>query len=1039
MSRNLFLALIAAIPVSVAYAPAADAANPNVVKAVKEDGGWKLKVDGQDFFMRGMNWGVVPIGTNYSYDFWSESDEFIETALRREMSQLRGMGVNTIRQYDNIPPKWVEWIHDNYGIYTLVNPLVGRYGANIDGAFIPRTDYSDPRTREVLIEQTVETAKKFKDTRGVVGIMLGNEANYGLEWDSFEIQALPKGDRNRAKAVFLYSLYGEIVDEIHRVNPNHPVSICNGDLQFLDLVAEHIPNLDLFGTNVYRGRTARDLYTEVDRVLDKPIFYAEFGADAFDAKAGREDHLTQASYMRDQWEDVYLNTAGNGGVGNAIGGYVFQWTDGWWKYKQEENLDVHDTNASWPNGAYKEDFVEGKNNMNEEWFGITAKGPRGPDGHFEVQPRSAYFLLAEAFTLDPYDPSTNAQSIAAHFDALDPAAYSAQVAAFKALAAVQEKRVELSTARIDLSMTSALGTYKQGSGPLNANIDHTQSVYLGGTVRPSDTMSAEVIVNVLGNVSANPIDNIRYENRGARATTNDEIDVIDLNRVAIYQTDLSWTTENFDMKGFYRTGHFHWGFEGDLFGLYPEANYGPNLDTYNGLAPIGVEFEGKNKLNGLGFAIGPQLWWGANPAALLRGSKTLGGVKFTLVHHEDLATTAQVNTTAAVSEQVIRRTALSAEYELRGWDIEASGLFSGSNKIGQTFTYQQQVAEGEKSYQDSGFNVVEDVVRPIDTLGGKVRLSRLNAKTRFLVEGGYQGLVADGGWDARFNNVGWTLTPVGRGNHWHANAGMFYGVGNLQIAPNFLVQQPLVGPNAPIADGFDGDNTWYFPGVGARNFRDDPFAVLENRETYAGELLLVWDPTPGSYFFAWDNAGRENAGFAASLDFVYRHQPTVRDANFGFTETGILFAFPGSPPASDEWILNSRMMFNAGPTRMMVQPYVGQQQARGIDERLVTRTGVDFGMWYRALAVNGFVKVNDWGPFDFHRDYNFTFPVQTMLDVSGGVGPMNLFIPNTRLGVRAKWRLLDENSPVGANDVGAVYGTADGWEGEIFTYIRVMR
>ena len=300
MSRNLFLALIAAIPVAVAYAPAADAANPNVVKPVKEDGGWKLKVDGEDFFMRGMNWGVMPIGSNYSYDFWSESDEFIETTLRREMSQLRGMGVNTIRQYDNIPPRWVEWIHDNYGIYTLVNPLVGRYGATIDGAFIPRTDYSDPRTREVLIEQTVETAKKFKDTRGVIGIMLGNEANYGLEWDSFEIQALPKGDRYKAKAVYLYSLYGEIVDEIHKVNANHPVSICNGDLQFIDLVAEHIPNLDVFGTNVYRGRTARDLYAEVDRVLDKPIFYAEFGADAFDAKAMREDHLTQASYLRDQ-------------------------------------------------------------------------------------------------------------------------------------------------------------------------------------------------------------------------------------------------------------------------------------------------------------------------------------------------------------------------------------------------------------------------------------------------------------------------------------------------------------------------------------------------------------------------------------------------------------------------------------------------------------------------------------------------------------------------------------------------------------------
>ena len=41
--------------------------------------------------------------------------------------------------------------------------------------------------------------------------------------------------------------------------------------------------------------------------------------------------------------------------------------------KQEENLDVHDTNASWLNGGYP-DFVAGENNMNEEWFGIAAKG-----------------------------------------------------------------------------------------------------------------------------------------------------------------------------------------------------------------------------------------------------------------------------------------------------------------------------------------------------------------------------------------------------------------------------------------------------------------------------------------------------------------------------------------------------------------------------------------------------------------------------------------------------------------------------------------
>ena len=102
--------------------------------------------------------------------------------------------------------------------------------------------------------------------------------------------------------------------------------------------------------------------------------FTEFGSDAFNARTGKEDALMQAKMLERQWHDIYANTESIGGSRNAIGGFVFQWSDGWWKYKQEENLDVHDTNASWPNGGYP-DFVEGFNNMNEEWFGINEKPP----------------------------------------------------------------------------------------------------------------------------------------------------------------------------------------------------------------------------------------------------------------------------------------------------------------------------------------------------------------------------------------------------------------------------------------------------------------------------------------------------------------------------------------------------------------------------------------------------------------------------------------------------------------------------------------
>ena len=94
--------------------------------------------------------------------------------------------------------------------------------------------------------------------------------------------------------------------------------------------------------------------------------------------------------------------ASNGEEGNSIGGFVFEWRDEWWKYLQIENLDVQDNNASWSNQAYMFDWAEGKNNMNEEWFGITALGTRNSDGVYTARPRMAYDVLSEIWRMDPY-------------------------------------------------------------------------------------------------------------------------------------------------------------------------------------------------------------------------------------------------------------------------------------------------------------------------------------------------------------------------------------------------------------------------------------------------------------------------------------------------------------------------------------------------------------------------------------------------------------------------------------------------------------
>ena len=60
-------------------------AKPNVVTVQKDENGHQILIDGEATMLLGMNWGHIPIGQNYSYDF-GDSQRIIQTALDREMS-----------------------------------------------------------------------------------------------------------------------------------------------------------------------------------------------------------------------------------------------------------------------------------------------------------------------------------------------------------------------------------------------------------------------------------------------------------------------------------------------------------------------------------------------------------------------------------------------------------------------------------------------------------------------------------------------------------------------------------------------------------------------------------------------------------------------------------------------------------------------------------------------------------------------------------------------------------------------------------------
>lgn len=1011
-----------------------------------------LEVNGKPFMVNGMNWDYFPIGTNYSYSLWNQNETTIKKALDDEMSLLQNMGVNSIRVYTGIPAKWIEYIYDNYGIYTMLNHSFGRYGLTIDGAWTPVTIYSDKKTQDMLMSEVKKMAEEYKNTRGLLLFLLGNENNYGLFWAGAETEDFPdeedkKREVGEKRGRPMYKLMNEASKAMKAINPNNPVAICNGDLLFLDIVAAECKDVDIYGINVYRGKSFGDLFSRVKNEYGKPVLLTEFGSDVFNAKAGEEDQEAQAFYLKNNWKEIYENASGLGKTGNSIGGYTFQFSDGWWKFGQTKNLDIHDNNASWSNGGYEYDYAEGQNNMNEEWFGICAKGPTNAAGNYTLYPRAAYYALKEIHKFNPYEGKKSALDLEKHINSVflvdaklrargDKAAIDAQKGGKLSISKLRAEFTTFSTGG-HLISTPETAPANSINFPNRLGFDHMQSFFVGVQGQPTSNMRANVEFNILGNVAQNPIDQIFYENRGRPqlvSSPNGNIQVQDVNRVQLYSASYNWDHSHFNLNGFYRTGHYHWQYEGDFFGLYPEANYGPNMDIYNGLAPMGVEIEGKKFLNGLKLAFGPELWWGANPALLLKYRKNIAKFDITGVFHEDIEQRTGSESSFAVPQPKTRRGTLHIARKFGKFGIDLGGIWAGQPLNGRA--YQVQRGSGANA------QVFETTVKAKDNWGGKMKLTYQGGRFNWYGQAAAQGLVAGGGFDATQTFTGWRLKDTGSGNQYNVLSGLTYSFGNFQIAPNFLWQRPLEGPVTSEAGG----------AARARNILTDPFVVRGNRETVAGELLLTWDPTPGTWMYEWDNNRSEDAKLAVSAGVVFRHLPTTMDAAIGILGDGrSLFAFNGATPAADLWEIHSRIVSKIGPDFGLVASiYGGNAQANGSDARMINRSGIDLTMIYRKMKLQSFAKFNDWGPFDYHRDFNETFPVQLMLDLSTEIGKPDWFImPGTRIGIRGAYRTLDQFStrynptqivdPVTGTLVPdrTAIGFPNGNEWEIRTYIHI--
>jgi beta-glucuronidase len=355
----------------------------NEIKLIKyESGDWQMLVGGKPFMIKAITYGPTAVGESPDdgsmqnwitqdlnanglidapYESWVDSNkngvQDPEEKVIGDFALMKEMGVNAIRLYHqpfDLDKKILRQMYKKYGIYILLGDFLGKYALGSEADWESGTDYDNLQHQDSMLKSIEKMVLEFRDEPYVLVWLIGNENVYGL------------GCNADKKPESFFKFANTAAKFIKELDPKRrPVAIVSGDCLYLDVFAKNCPDVDIFGTNVYRGGYGfLDLWDEIKRVADKPAMITEYGAPSYARGYSQEEGQDyQADYHRSCWEDIVCNSIGYG-AGNAIGGIVFEWLDEWWKAYEPA---YHDKK-----GLFSGPFLDGY--MHEEWLGICSQG-----------------------------------------------------------------------------------------------------------------------------------------------------------------------------------------------------------------------------------------------------------------------------------------------------------------------------------------------------------------------------------------------------------------------------------------------------------------------------------------------------------------------------------------------------------------------------------------------------------------------------------------------------------------------------------------
>lgn len=263
----------------------------NKVELVGGPGNWKLMVNGNEFFIKGLCWGVDLNKENEDYYF----------------GMVKDLGANAVRVW-GIGPETQD----------LMDTLA-KHGVMIDlGIWLQqngRVNYvTDDQYKEKTLKEIEENVLKFKDHPALLMWNIGNEVIFTLKTEEEKI----------AFAKYLE----QICQRVHQLDPNHPITYASAWALDFPPFKKYTPSLDIYGTNCYNAGAVLSAVEELRKLgVDRPYLVTEFGNPG-DFDAPKDDNGQAMDYLSDAEKAQAYSEIWQKGIlpnkdKNCLGGFVF--------------------------------------------------------------------------------------------------------------------------------------------------------------------------------------------------------------------------------------------------------------------------------------------------------------------------------------------------------------------------------------------------------------------------------------------------------------------------------------------------------------------------------------------------------------------------------------------------------------------------------------------------------------------------------------------------------------------------------------------